>query len=122
MRGHGGLAVCRGNVLVAGLGPLERPVLEGERGDDLMPFLRDLGFLEVVGEEELLLLGDGLLRDGGLVVGEDGRGDEEEGRERESQVHGSSLVRVWMTNTGREAAVPANRFGRRQFPPGPSRL
>ena len=54
--GDGGLAVLGGDVLVAGLRALEDAVLDDEGGDDLVPELRGLFALEVVGENRLKMV------------------------------------------------------------------
>src|SRR5205823_1515865 len=88
-----GFAVRGGDVLVAGLRAFENALLDRERGDDLVPRLRWLGTLEVVGEEQLLLLGDGLLRDGGRLRGWGVDGDQDEGDEQEGSLHGELALR-----------------------------
>src|SRR4051812_11488272 len=61
----GGFAVGSRDVLIAGLGALEGAVFHSESWDDLVPDLCRLCALEVIGEEELLFLCDGLRRNAG---------------------------------------------------------
>ena len=58
MRCDGGLAVGGRHVHLARLGASQCALLEGESVYDLMPALVVLGALEVVGEEQLLLVGN----------------------------------------------------------------
>ncbi len=87
VRRDGGLAVGGRNVLVAGLRALEHAVFDDERRDDSVPDLGGFGAFEVVGEQELLLLGDRLGRDGRQVGREGMSGEDEEGDQEEGSVH-----------------------------------
>ncbi len=85
--GDGGFAVGGGDVLVARLRAFERAVFDGKGRDDFVPDLGGLGALEVIGEKEFLLFGDGLGRDGGRVRGKGGGGDEAGKGEVGADVH-----------------------------------
>src|SRR5438552_2802175 len=90
MGGDDRFPVLGRRVFLARLRALERPLLEGESIDDLMPWLRGRGTLEVIGEKKLLLMGDGFSRDGGQIGGESSRCDERKGGEENARVHGMS--------------------------------
>ena len=91
---HGGvgfdlwLAIFGWDVLVAGLGAFESTVFEGEGIDHAMPLGVVGAAFEVIGEKEVLLLGDGIGRDLRRIGG-DGEGGQQRGNgEGVADVHG----------------------------------
>ena len=85
---HRWLAIRRRSVK-AHLHALQRAFLNGKRRHHDGPSFAQLRLLEVIGEEQFLLLRDGLSWDGGKLrrIGGEGRGCDETGEREEADVH-----------------------------------
>jgi hypothetical protein len=95
---NGRLAIGCRNVLVPGLRPLERPAFDDEGIHDFVPDFVALRAVEVVGEQELLLLGNRLFGDGRPIRGKSirkagTRGNRKQGEREAGLVHVGLSVR-----------------------------